>query len=167
MSKTYTRIYSTALQTALGGATKAPPSIQGSVVIPNGDFAVVKVPVSAEGLLQHLAVQQTGGTNKAFNVDVLNSAQPYPVGNNANALITSPVCVVALCRIVGQQTHASADGLPLELFDADMGYGFNNVDGTIVNPQQFIYVVIYPTSSVDQTTWDVSITVRSSIGVQG
>ncbi len=152
MAKVYGKKYTNS------GPTSALPAI----VVPNGKLASVAIPFASEGYIDKLVVKQVAGTNRAAVVELLDSVVPYPVGTTA-AVATAAADPVELYRIIPQQAVSS--GVALELDSTELGYSFANADGNPTKNQRLIYLVIKPTSSVDDTTWDVAIMGRIEAGV--
>ena len=51
-----------------------------------------------------------------------------------------------------------------QLQQDNQGYAYRNIDGTSTNNQRYVYVLINPTSAAGPTTWDISVTVESTVG---
>lgn len=140
-------------------STIKPSGFKAAIVAHNGKLICVKVPLLSEGLLKQLVVIQTAGTAVAYKVELLSSAMPYPVGEAAVA--TAAVGTIALYRIIPQQSVTSSSTLDITP-DTDVGWAFRNVDGDHTNNQRYIYLVIIPTSSSDDTTWDAFLMAESN-----
>lgn len=161
----FTQIFSTTYApagnnfgTGASVATTKPYKAGNSIVAPNGKFYVLSVDLP-EGSVTHLAVIQTGGTNKAFTVDLLDSLTPWVT---TGALLNATVAAssVELYKVIDTMSGTAGN---VASFRDPRGYPYNNVDGDYTTQSRKLYIVIKPTASVDDTTWDVVITVWSDI----
>lgn len=150
MSKVYVKRYSN---------NGAPKSLA-PVTVGAGNLRSLDIAFPPEGYITRLVVKQTGGTNVAFVLELLESGIPYPAGQVAVA--TAPADDIELYRIMPQQ--AGLSGVAFELEGNQPGFPYRNDDGTFTLPQRFIYLIIKPTGSVGTTTWDIAITAHTDIG---
>jgi hypothetical protein len=125
-----------------------------------GKLIVVKVPVgSSEGWLNELVVRQVSGTAKAFDIEVLDSVVPFPVGeSNYNA---TPAATLDLFRVINK--IAVTSGATGVLRESEMGYSYQNADGGPTSNEPYLYLVIIPTNSTDVTTWEVAFTTSREV----
>jgi hypothetical protein len=150
MAKVYVKKYTN------NGTPKALPAI----VVGVGNLLSTAVGFPSEGYLTRLVVKQTGGTDVAFDVDLLDSKIPYPPSEVPVA--TLPADNIQLYQIIPTQ-NVGVPGNALELMSPNNGYPFHNSDGTYTNNQRVLYLVIKPIGAVDDTTWDVSLTAHTDI----
>lgn len=148
MAKPYTKLY-----TGSGGTPRfALPAI----TISTGKQKCVAVPFPSSAFITKLVVKQTGGTSKNFDVEVLTSKIPHPVGERNSG--TAADDDIELYRALPKQTTTA--GNALEVSSPEIGYEFLNVDGSFTENERYLYLLINPATSVDLTTWDVAITAR-------
>lgn len=150
MPKVYVKKYTN------NGTPKALPAI----IISSGNLYSVAVGFPSEGYLTRLVVKQTGGTDVAFDVDLLDSKIPYPPGEYPDD--TEPVDDIVLYQIIPTQS-VGTPGEALELMSPNNGYPFHNSDGTYTNNQRVLYLVIKPIDAGTDTVWDVSLTAHTDI----
>lgn len=137
-----------------------PAKAKAVISVTTGKLIVVKVPVgSAEGWLNELVVRQVDGTAKAFDIELLDSVVPFPVGESAyNA---SPAATLDLFRVINKISVTS--GATGVLRESEMGYSYQNADGGSTANEPYLYLVIIPANSVDTTTWEAAITTSREI----
>lgn len=148
MDQVYKVVYS-----GVGGA---PPvrNARPAIIVPAGKLISEAVPFMGQGFLTQMSIQQTGGTNVAAKVDLLESEAPFPPGIYDDEAV--PTDNIANYRILPQQSVA-ADGAAVEVFSNHNGYPFINQDGGYADNKRFLYLIITPTSSAEETSWDVTI----------
>ena len=158
MGRVYQRIYS---DVAFAAGIK---SSQPSITITAGNMRLVRLKVGSEGRLTQLAVVQesTDSGLVNFTVDVLKSLIPYPFPDEDFATATLPNDVLDLYKILPTIT-VSTPGNVGSLDDDEPGYAYKNMDGSWTMNQQFIYVLIKPTSAVTDTHWRLSVTVEPAV----
>lgn len=149
------KIVNTILSTTAPAASKR----GNSVVVTHEKQRVVALEVPAEGGVASLTVKQTAGTNKAFAVELLNSEVPLAVGEHA--IGATPASPVELYRVIAPLAGLSGAAA---VFRVEHGQSYRNADGGPADQQRYLYVVIIPTSSADDTTWDVSLTTWEDVG---
>lgn len=135
------------------------PNVYDSIVIPAAKRMCVKVPCMDMGYLKQLVVDQVGGTDKAFTVDLYNSELPFAEGEHADS--ASPSVNAALYRVIPQQSITSGSALDLAP-DYEVGWSFRNMDGDWTNNQRYLYLVITPTASAGETTFEAMLTFDDS-----
>jgi hypothetical protein len=125
-----------------------------------GEMLTVKVPVgAAEGWLNELVVRQVSGTAVAFDVEVLDSEVPYAAGGRAyNAL---PAATLDLFRVVAKISALA--GATAVLRESEMGYSYQNADGSPTACEPYLYLTIIPDNQVTVSTWEVAITTSKEI----
>lgn len=136
------------------------PKARPPITVTHQKMRSVKVSLVTEGSLTRIVLKQTGGTAKICKIRVLDSGIPYPEGEyNAG---TSADDDVELYEIISQQTLTPA-GSALAVINQEYGYPFHNQDGTYTDNQRYIYIILEPQASADDTTWDLAITCRTEV----
>lgn len=121
--------------------------------------------VPPEGFLNRLTVYQVpaasgGGTSKNFEVELLTSALPFPVGQYG--LTDSPVAPLEPFRVQIPPTGplTATAGNVITLASAEIGMAYRNLDGTPSEELGELYLLIKPISAVDTTKWCVYLQLR-------
>lgn len=132
-----------------------------SIVVPVGNFVVVAIPVPAEGRVTRLTVKQDGGTPKAFTADLVESSGVYTVGEHLNA--DTAQLDLDIYSIIAQQSATAGNAAQ---YKSDQGQAYRNAEAQSVTQtsDRNIYLILKPTSAVDDTSWKVSVTVFSEVG---
>lgn len=135
------------------------PRAKPPITISAGKRKSIKVPFPSEGYLTKVVVFQTSGTAVNFDVEIVDSEIPFPTGEAAyNA---APADDVDLYRVIPKQTATA--GNVISDINLEWGYPFNNQDGTLTDNQRYIYVVIIPNNSPDESTWEFSLTAHTEV----
>lgn len=156
MEQVYKIVYS--------GAPSAPPvkNAQPAIVIPNGMKVCVRVRLMQQGFITRLVVKQTGGTDAQAKVNLWDSQVVFAPGVYAGA--AAPGDNVELYEILPEQTTAGSPPV-LVVLGQQQGYPFVNQDTGYADNSRCIYLMIDPSATaIDQTTWDVAITVHRDMG---
>lgn len=144
------------------GATDAlvTPRSKAVLAIATGKRRTIQLPVAAaEGRLTAVYVKQASGTNVGFDVEVLSSATPYPVGASANYNAAAGSSVGPL-RVIAKQTATS--GNAVEWFEPT-GQPYQNTDqSSQAESQRYLYLTIIPNNSSDASTWEVRVVTEHS-----
>jgi hypothetical protein len=152
MDQVYKVIYS--------GAPGSPPvkNAQPAILIPTGKKVCVRVRLMQQGFLTRLVVKQTGGTTAQAMVNLWDSSVLFTPGIHNSGDVAGDD--VELYEILTPQTTAGTPPL-LVVIGQTQGYPFVNQDTGYADNSRFIYLMIDPSAtSVDQTTWDVAMTVH-------
>lgn len=108
----------------------------------------------SEGRVTHVYVKQASGTSVAFDVELLASKVPYPVGTPAyNAAAAQNPGVFRAIPKPAQVTSGNA----LDYWESH-GHSFINMDQkSHTENERFLYLTIIPDNSVDASTWEATI----------
>lgn len=131
------------------------PNVYDSIVIPAAKRMCVKVPCMDMGYLKQLVVDQVGGTDKAFTVELFNSELPFAEGEHSDVAAAS--VNERLYRVIPQQAVTSGSALDITP-DYEVGWSFRNMDGDWTDNRRYLYLVITPTGSAGETTFEVAMT---------
>jgi hypothetical protein len=142
------------------GATDGSVTVKSkaAITIGVGLRRTLAIPCFSEGRVTHLYIKQVSGTNVAFDVELLSSKVPYPVGTPAYnaAAAQNPNGF----RAIPKQTQV-VSGNALEYWDS-WGTPFVNQDqaGHTVN-ERFLYLTIIPVNLATSSTWEVTLVLAS------
>ena len=130
------------------------------IVIPAGQYSIVKVPVAPEGRITKVVVLQSGGTQVAFNVDMFDAVnQPgLAIGNFSAALPAN----IELWRIFAQKPGTS--GSAVALYEDTIGFSYTTPDGTPTVRSRAVYLCITPTAAAGSTSWSACVVSESFYG---
>jgi hypothetical protein len=109
-----------------------------------------------QGAISGFAIKQTGGTPVAAQCDLFNR-QVCPLDAAGVSASVAPSGDEDLAKIVPSDELAVDSGQPLVQYWTNP-YQYRNVEGSISVRPRRIYLRIDPTTPVDDTTWEVSIT---------
>ena len=132
-----------------------PPRAQAGISVNANNMICVQVPFPSHCFLTQVVVKLISGTATSFTVDIYKSVIPFAVGQYVNT--TTPTGNKELYRAIPTQT-SSAGIVDAEF--ADVGYEFENVDGSFTVNQRYLYLVITPTGNTGATVFDAAITAR-------
>lgn len=166
--KIYSKFY-THLSASFPNAT--PGTINGPFTVPTGKMVCVAVPFPPEGYFTRLVVVQVpsgsgGGTAVPCQVELLNSAVPYPQAGNPYTSNASPADNLEHYRVQTPITAPlSADaGAVLTYTTDELGVGYRNIDGSDAVMQQFLYLLLNPQGAGGSTKWNVTLQARRNLG---
>lgn len=116
-----------------------------------------------EGYLERLVVAQATGTPVDFEVELLNSAIPFPAGIYDPG--DAPADDLEHYRVHRPATAALTQtaGNVLTFIDDTYGPGYRNIDGTHTANQRLAYLLIKPISAGGITTWNVTLQIRTDV----
>ena len=154
-TSTYTRYHSDAAVAA------GVPNAQPSITIGAGKKRLVKVKFVSQGRLTDVDIVQTGGASVAAVVDILKSGKAFPPDTDVPVGNSPTLPLLSLDIVPTINVSSGAHGT---LQQDNTGYAFRNIDGTSTNNQRYVYVLINPTSAGGATTWDIQLTVESTVG---
>lgn len=142
-------------------ATSGSSGSHASITIHSGKGICIKVPCRSEGHLRQFAIKQVSGTAKAATVDFYMTVNAYAVGefdDSDSPGVTAPEVFKVLPQI------SVSSGVAYNLTpDTEIGYPYKNLDGTHTVNQNYIYMVIIPTSSSGTTVWDALVMTDSYV----
>lgn len=142
----------------IGNAAGVAGRSKAAIDIGAGLRRTIEIPCFSEGRVTHLYVKQNGGTNVAFDIELLTSKVPYPVGTAAyNAAAAQNV---GAFRAIPKQTQVTL-GNALEFWEA-YGHSFVNQDqASHTLNERKLYLTIIPNNVVDASKWEVTLVTQS------
>jgi len=142
------------------------------IEITAGKKRSVAVKAPANGRVQRLIVWQQpsadgGGTPVDFEVELLDSKIPFPAGEYNSA--DDPADLLDAYRILVPPNAplAGSSGEAASLTSDNFGLEYRNKDGSYSDAEDFIYLLISPTSAATTTVWYATIVIHTNKGASG
>lgn len=142
------------------------------ISIATGKKQCVAVKAPPNGRIQKLVVWQKpagsgGGTAVAFTVDLFDSKIPFDAGAYDSAASPGDQPDAYRILVPDNAPIAATAGSVASLVSDNEGLKYRNKDGSYSDAEEFIYLLISPTSAGGTTVWYVTIHIHTDKGASG